>query len=110
MRCLLIDVSTPWTSELNNNVSTALSHLFALVTNTAGINRIPSISIFVIGKQVEVSKTVYNPSHQGGGGGVPFSARKIIFCHTLFCKPLSFSWPWDSNMIFQSSWNQNRFV
>ena len=70
VRCLLIDVSTPWTSVLSNNVSTALSHLFALVTNTAGVNRIPSISIFVIGKQVEVSKTVYIHFIRGVSKGV----------------------------------------
>ena len=29
------------------------------------------------------------------------SGCSFLFCHTLFCKPLSFSSPWDSNKIFQ---------
>ena len=34
----------------------------------------------------------------------------FVFCHILFCKPLSCSSPWDSNKIFHSLCKHKRFV
>ena len=38
------------------------------------------------------------------------SGCSFLFCHTLFCKPLSFYSPWDTNKIFQLLQAQNIFM
>ena len=50
----MIDTVYPWTTEVSANVLQAFSRFFALVANAGRINRVPSLSVFVLGREIEV--------------------------------------------------------